>query len=299
MSADAGRPGSDGTTPSSDRRIQLGQFLRRRREMLEPEAHGIPRGRRRLAKGLRREEVAERAETSVVWYTWLEQGRPINISDETLRRIASALKLNGEETAYVFQLAGKLVPAEIADELVVSVGPDIQAALDAFDGPASAMNVRYDVIGWNALAARVFDYERGNGWRNNRVWSKFFDPAAKERFRDWRHSAENLVAMLRSMSTPYRGDPRFEALFTELARSAEFVEIWENAGVGREPTSVLELRVDGRNLDVYSIRATLPSAPGIVLFFNPPADAASKKVLEGLREPRPCAPRSSVAALSG
>jgi transcriptional regulator with XRE-family HTH domain len=146
--------------------------------MLEPEAHGIPRGRRRLAKGLRREEVAERAETSVVWYTWLEQGRPINISDETLRRIASALKLNGEETAYVFQLAGKLVPAEIADELVVSVGPDIQAALDAFDGPASAMNVRYDVIGWNALAARVFDYERGNGWRNNRVWSKFFDPAA-------------------------------------------------------------------------------------------------------------------------
>jgi transcriptional regulator with XRE-family HTH domain len=267
--------------------------------MLEPEAHGIPRGRRRLAKGLRREEVAERAETSVVWYTWLEQGRPINISDETLRRIASALKLNGEETAYVFQLAGKLVPAEIADELVVSVGPDIQAALDAFDGPASAMNVRYDVIGWNALAARVFDYERGNGWRNNRVWSKFFDPAAKERFRDWRHSAENLVAMLRSMSTPYRGDPRFEALFTELARSAEFVEIWENAGVGREPTSVLELRVDGRNLDVYSIRATLPSAPGIVLFFNPPADVASKKVLEGLREPRPCAPRSSVAALSG
>jgi transcriptional regulator with XRE-family HTH domain len=252
--------------------------------MLEPEAHGIARGRRRLAKGLRREEVAELAETGVVWYTWLEQGRPINISEETLRRIAAALKLNGEETAYVFGLAGKFVPAEITDELVFGVGPDVQAALDAFAGPASAMNYRYDVIAWNALAARVFNYDASSDWRqNNRVWSKFFDPGARQRFRNWRHSAANLVAMFRSMSTQHLGDPRFQELFNELRRSAEFVELWENAGVGREPTSLLELHVDGVDLDVFSVRATLPAAPGIVLFFNPPADAASADAMRRLQ----------------
>jgi transcriptional regulator with XRE-family HTH domain len=252
--------------------------------MLEPEAHGIARGRRRLAKGLRREEVAELADTGVVWYTWLEQGRPINISEETLRRVAAALKLNGEETAYVFGLAGKFVPAEVADQLVFGVTADVQAALDAFEGAASAMNYRYDVIAWNAIAARVFDYDAAYDWRrNNRVWSKFFDPASRRRFRDWQHSAENLVAMFRSMSTPHLDDPRFEELFDELRRSEEFVELWEHAGVGRELTSLLELRVGDKDLDVFSVRATLPAAPGIVLFFNPPANAASAEVLKRLR----------------
>ncbi len=260
--------------------------------MLGPADHGIAPGRRRLAKGLRREEVAELAATGVVWYTWLEQGRPINISEATLRRVTAALDLNGEETAYVFQLAGKFVPAEVASRLVFSIGADVQAVLDAFAGPASAMNYRYDVIAWNALAARVFDYGAGADWRrNNRVWSKFFDAASRERFRDWEHSAENLVAMLRSMATPYLDDPSFKELFAELRCSTEFVALWERAGVGRRPTSIVELRLDGEDVDVYSIRSTLPAAPGIVLFFNPPANEQSRAILQRVvNEARPIAP---------
>jgi transcriptional regulator with XRE-family HTH domain len=286
MKSDAANTGTDGHSLAAlDSRVQLGRFLRRRRELLEPEAHGIARGRRRLAKGLRREEVAELADTGVVWYTWLEQGRPINISDDTLHRVAAALELTGEEIAYVFHLAGKFIPAEIPGRLVFGVGPDVQAALDAFGGPASAMNMRYDVVAWNGLAARVFGYGAEHDWRrNNRVWSKFFVPSTRELFRDWMHSAENLVAMLRSMATPYLGDPNFKELFAELCLSQEFVELWERAQtVGREPTSLVKLRVEGEDLNVYSIRTTLPSAPGIVLFFNPPADCASKEFIGRLR----------------
>jgi transcriptional regulator with XRE-family HTH domain len=286
MKTDAANTGSGSHTLAAlESRVQLGRFLRRRRELLGPEAHGIAPARRRLAKGLRREEVAELADTSVGWYTWLEQGRPINISDDTLHRVAAALELTGEEIAYVFQLAGKFVPAEIPRRLVFHAGADVQAALDAFAGPASAMNMRYDVIAWNGLAARVFGYSASHDWRrNNRVWSKFFMPSAKELFRDWTHSAENLVAMLRSMATPYLADASFRELFSELSQSPEFVDIWERAqAVGREPTSLVKLRVDGNEIDVYSIRATLPAAPGIVLFFNPPVTCASKELLDRLR----------------
>lgn len=41
---------------------------------LDPAALGFPSGRRRT-RGLRREEVAQRANISPTWHTWLEQGR--------------------------------------------------------------------------------------------------------------------------------------------------------------------------------------------------------------------------------
>ena len=262
----------------------MGAYLRRRREALEPERVGIVRGARRIAKGLRREEVAELAQIGAVWYTWLEQGRPINIAEDTLRRVVTALQLRGEEIAYVFNLAGKLVPAEHADQLVFGVSSEVQATLDAFTGPASVMNLRYDVIAWNPIAARVFGYdESATDWRkNNRAWTKFHDPAARETFRNWQSSAENLVGMLRSMATPHAGDPRFEELFTELRRSPEFIELWNANRVGRDASTLVELQCEGKQFDVFSTRVSILASPGIVIFFNAPADAQSANVLATL-----------------
>ena len=53
----------------------LGQFLRARRERLQPEDLGMPVGVRRRVAGLRREEVAELAGVSTDYYVRLEQGR--------------------------------------------------------------------------------------------------------------------------------------------------------------------------------------------------------------------------------
>ena len=91
---------------ASMQRTELKAFLRTRRAALTPEAAGLPRGSRRLTPGLRREEVAALAEVGVTWYTWLEQGRAINVSAAALTRIARALSLSPTDEAYLFALMG-------------------------------------------------------------------------------------------------------------------------------------------------------------------------------------------------
>jgi len=71
---------------------QLGAYLKDRRAKLDPAALGFPMTRRRTP-GLRREEVAQRANVSATWYTWLEQGRGGSPSMDVLDRIARALML--------------------------------------------------------------------------------------------------------------------------------------------------------------------------------------------------------------
>jgi len=66
----------------------LGTYLRERRTKLDPEAFGFSSERRRTA-GLRREEVAQRANISPTWYTWLEQGRGGSPSADVLDRTES------------------------------------------------------------------------------------------------------------------------------------------------------------------------------------------------------------------
>src|SRR5262249_30415587 len=70
------------------RRAELGDFLKARRAGLQPEDVGLPPGPRRRTPGLRREEVALLAGVGVSWYTWLEQGRPINASWQVLDAVA-------------------------------------------------------------------------------------------------------------------------------------------------------------------------------------------------------------------
>src|SRR5438876_10382017 len=82
---------------------QLGAYLKDRRGKLDPAAFGLAAGRRRTP-GLRREEVAQRANISPTWYTWLEQGRGGAPSAEVLNRIAAALMLTDIEREHVFLL---------------------------------------------------------------------------------------------------------------------------------------------------------------------------------------------------
>src|SRR5690349_22661627 len=94
----------------SDRHHELAEFLRSRRARLSPEQVGLPRGARRRTPGLRREEVAMLAGVSPEWYTWLEQGRDINVSVQLLESLARALQLDVNERAHVFLLALRQPP---------------------------------------------------------------------------------------------------------------------------------------------------------------------------------------------
>src|SRR3954469_21144324 len=136
----------------------LGAFLRDRRTRLDPAAFGFGGGRRRTP-GLRREEVAQRANISPTWYTWLEQGRGGAPSADVLNRIAAGLMLTEPERQHMFMLAlGH--PPEVRQQPSESVTPRLQRLLNAFEAsPAMIRTATWDVVAWNRAAAVVLtDY---------------------------------------------------------------------------------------------------------------------------------------------
>src|ERR1700744_1281820 len=106
----------------------LGLYLRDRRTKLDAAALGFPGGRRRTL-GLRREEVAQRANISPTWYTWLEQGRGGAPSAAVLDRIAAGLMLTEPEPQHLFML-GLGRPPEVRYKAVTGVTPRLQRLLD-------------------------------------------------------------------------------------------------------------------------------------------------------------------------
>jgi transcriptional regulator with XRE-family HTH domain len=84
---------------------ELGDFLKSRRAKILPSQVGLPEGTRRRTPGLRREEVALLSGIGLTWYTWIEQGRPIQISVQVLESLAKALMLDREETKHLYTLA--------------------------------------------------------------------------------------------------------------------------------------------------------------------------------------------------
>ena len=112
---------------------RLGAYLKDRRTRLDPAALGFSTARRRTS-GLRREEVAQRANISPTWYTWLEQGRGGAPSAEVLNRIAAALLLTDREREHLF-LLGLGRPPEVKYKAVEGgVTPRLQRLLDALEG---------------------------------------------------------------------------------------------------------------------------------------------------------------------
>src|ERR671937_2290240 len=113
------------------RRRALAEFLRSRRERITPEQVGLPPGVRRRTPGLRREEVAQLAGVGVTWYTWLEQGRAINVSEQVLDAIARTLLLDPYERSHLFTLAGSR--GRIIEQECRSLTPGVQPLLDKLD----------------------------------------------------------------------------------------------------------------------------------------------------------------------
>src|ERR1700756_3056959 len=145
------------TLAANDNR--LGAYLKDRRAKLDPAAFGFPLKRRRTP-GLRREEVAQRANVSATWYTWLEQGRGGAPSADVLDRIARALMLTDVEREHLF-LLGLGHPPEARYQKNDGVTPRLQRVLDALDpSPALIRTATWDIVAWNR-AATVFQHDYG------------------------------------------------------------------------------------------------------------------------------------------
>jgi transcriptional regulator with XRE-family HTH domain len=163
----------------------LGTYLKDRRTKLDPAAFGLSAARRRTP-GLRREEVAQRANISATWYTWLEQGRGGAPSADVLNRIARALMLTDVEREHLF-LLGLGRPPEVRYQTADSVTPRLQRVLDALEfSPAVVSTATWDIVAWNKAAAAVLtDYSALAPEQRNVLRLVFCDPRVRAAQLDW------------------------------------------------------------------------------------------------------------------
>jgi transcriptional regulator with XRE-family HTH domain len=226
------------------RQAELGRFLRARRLALQPEAVGIkPHVGRRRTPGLRREEVAERAGVSVSWYTWLEQGRDIHVSDAVLDSIAESLKLNAAQREYVHRLAHGpgTPPGNLRD--ADCLPPSVQRVLEAHEpNPGYAINVRFEIIGWNQAALAVFGDFSGLPVQERNVLRLLFTDFLGHRIVNWEPNASFLLGAFRASTSAYTHDAWFRELVRDLSqRSDEFRRWWAEYNVELRPIAYKEL----------------------------------------------------------
>ncbi len=210
----------------------LGAYLRGRRAKLDPAAFGLPLTRRRTP-GLRREEVAQRANVSPTWYTWLEQGRGGAPSADVLDRIARALMLNEVEREHLFLIAlGR--PPEVRYRRPLAVAPHLQRALDAFTySPAYLRTATWDIVAWNRAATAVLtDYDRLPKSERNLLRLFFLAPSVRDSQTEWLHVARFLVAAFRADVARAGAAAAAQGLIDELVReSPDFAAIWRENDV--------------------------------------------------------------------
>lgn len=208
---------------------ELGDFLKARRAELTPRAVGLPdpAGTRRV-RGLRREEVAALAAISVDYYTRLERGR-VAASASVLTTLARALRLDDDQEAYLYEIAGKSDARPRRRSAPQKLRPAMRRLLDQLtESPAIVLGKRMDVLAWNAAAAELFTDFGGIAARDrNYVRLLFTDPAMRALHVDWRHDARDAVAALRMRAATDPDDPELARLVGDLSiKDVDFRTWW-------------------------------------------------------------------------
>ena len=268
----------------------LGSYLKDRRARLDPKSFGFSSSRRRTP-GLRREEVAQRANVSATWYTWLEQGRGGAPSSEVLDRIARALVLSDVEREHMFLLAqGR--PPEVRYQAAEGVTPRLQRVLDAFESsPAIVKNVAWDIVGWNKAALAVLtDYRMIPPAQRNVLRFMFLDARVRAAQADWESVARGMLATFRTDIARVGAAETVKPLIDELSRlSPDFARLWRENDVRShgEGTKLLRHPVAGMLGLEYSVFAVDGQPDLGLIVYNPatPEDAAKiRTLIEQARE---------------
>ena len=208
----------------------MAEFLRRRREALQPADVGLPNGQRRRTAGLRREEVAGMAGMSTDYYSRLEQERGPQPSEHMLVAITRALRLTMDERDHLFTLAGHSAPRRLLRS--DHVAPGMQRVLDRLeDTPAQVVSDLGETLMQNRLAAALLgDQTHYIGHERSQIYRWFTQPASRDLYpaKDHAYQTGIQVANLRAARGRGGADPRVESLVRALrAASPEFIEVWD------------------------------------------------------------------------
>jgi transcriptional regulator with XRE-family HTH domain len=214
------------------RRHELAAFLRSRRERITPEQVGLPQMGRRRTPGLRREEVAQLARVGVTWYTWLEQGRDINASEQVLDAISRTLRLDPHEHQHLFTLAGAPEPPK--EKECRSISPAVHAMLAQLEPfPAVVKNARCDILAYN----RAYNWLMGDVDSipfddRNTLLQCLTNAEWRKRLPDWETSIPRVVAGFRAAMAEHVAESSWKCLVKRLRQeSPVFEQLWNQHDV--------------------------------------------------------------------
>ncbi|WP_411079001.1 helix-turn-helix transcriptional regulator [Streptomyces sp. cmx-18-6] len=272
------------------RRPELAAFLRSRRARVTPADVGMAPGLRRRTPGLRREEVAQLSGVGITWYTWLEQGRPINASRQVLDAVARTLRLDPAEREHLYQLADvAFVPDGQGGP--VEIDAEIQGIIDALDPhPAVVYNARYDILATNPAYRDLFAVAGSPvSGVANALWELF---VADEESCPLVHREQELpvmVATLRAAYGGHAGEPAWESFVTGLsAASPHFARLWRSGDVipPGPRVKVFKHRAVTGEIRMTSVSLSVNGMPGCRIVAYTPADTASGERVAALRRRR-------------
>ncbi|ANF94994.1 helix-turn-helix transcriptional regulator [Paenibacillus bovis] len=272
----------------------LGEFIKSRRERLQPDQAGIqPLPGRRRTPGLRREEVAYLANMSVTYYTWLEQGRETRPSPEVLSSISTALQLSTDEHRYLLDLArnGSVDHTDTAEEAPSDTG-FLQNIVDQLHYPSFITDEGTDVIAWNR-AAELCIADFGSLSQQDRHMSHviFFDEDYRRRLLNWEEFARYSVAIMRTRFEDYQKHPLYRDRFERLLQDSDvFASLWAKYEIQQKRVKTAYYQLEDGQIMEFDIHYTsvIDNDPGLHwCFFVPvPGSGTEERLLQRLEQDR-------------
>jgi hypothetical protein len=270
-----------------EKRPEVRDFLKSRRDKVTPEQAGLPAYGTRRVSGLRRNEVAVLAGVSVEYYTRLERGNLRGVSDSVLESIGRALQLNNTERAHLYDLAraANASPARVQRRPgPPTIRPSVQRIVEAIPLPAFVQNNRFDVLFANTLGRALYSEMYADpACGANTVRFVFLSPAAKRFYVDWERVARGGVGALRVEAGRNPYDRDLSNLIGELStRSDAFRVMWgaNDVHLFREGTKRIHHPVVGQ-LDLDHESMELPGETGLsVTVYTAPPGTASEDGLK-------------------
>jgi hypothetical protein len=223
------------------------------------------------------------AGVGVTWYTWLEQGRDINVSEQVLEAVSRTLRLDRYERAYLFTLAGAVPPATEEDHAVDAATLRVLDAVDPW--PACVQSARWDILAWNRGYGRVIgDLDDVPEMDRNSAWLLFTDPAWRVALVEWDTLARQAVARLRARWPSHASDPSWQSLVERLrAASDEFAVLWEQHDVTERTPIRKPVYNSAVGLMRFDLSTTwLEPAIGARMVVFTPADDDTRRKLDAL-----------------
>ena len=226
------------------------------------------------------------AGVSVSWYTWLEQGRQINVSRQVLDAVAGVLRLDRAEHTHLYRLAD--MPEVAAAPHAAPLSPDVQAVLDGFTAmPACVYNGKYDLLAWNAGYAALFPFITAAGSDRNALWYAFTyrkteNPLGSD------ECLSEMVATVRSAYARHIGEPAWTNWVERMSRASPlFASMWASNRVSTPVPVDRELSCAGHGtFHARTASFAVTGAPETRMVVHIPVGTEDAKLLEHVRRLR-------------